>query len=353
VVSKSLVLALSTLVVLIALSGNSPALDPVAGDPVVNGDFELHLDTGLSDDLAGTPVDECIGIGHQVFYGSQSWQQRLENAALAAADGDLEGAQENTGEAAGMWAEDPLHEIQFLSGYGHCVANNQDGTDMIWFNPAHNLDRDVIHWSHQDDNTRFGHFGDQPQERSARIDADTSASNHNLWQAWPSPFQAYTGDFDALTFQVKAGTLENIDPANGGQGRVVLSFSATPLQQQSPWVLLFLDCDLTFTQHQIFQAAQAVEGTTRDYFVTLDPTEGVLRSRFDPSCLEAEQAWDAADPGSDDRREILGKLRMVQLSFWNYNRGPGPVVLDHVSIQGASTFAEQIAAGNFNVDPAL
>lgn len=316
---------IATLILPAALAAPAP-LD----DPVVNGEFELFVPDDAAEQLEGTPADECVGIGHQVLYGSETWQQRVEDGATSATDGETGNATENATRAVDAWTSAPLDEARFLSGYGHCVYSSEEGYDVVWLNPVRTAQDDAVHWSRGDDNTAFGsaHDGD-PIDREVRIGANASASGHNLWQAWPSPHQAYTASFDALTFRVESGEIPS-------SAAVKISLSATPAEEVTPWALLFLDCDITFTADQL--RSSMVEGTVR-----ADPVDAVLRSRHE-TCQDAKQAWDDADAAK--RREILGRLRMVQLSFWGFNKGETDVVLDGVALEGTSTAAEEVAQGN-------
>lgn len=306
-----------------------------ADDPVVNGQFELFVPEAVYGPLEGSPVDECIGIGHQVFYGSETWQQRVEDAAVAASEGDAQGAQDNASAAADMWTSEPpngtVRQATFLAGYGHCVFSSQEGYDVVWLNPLNALRKPAIHWSFQDDNTGFGDF---EGDREARIGANLSASTHNLWQAWPSPHQAYSGSFDHLSLRVEHGQVPS-------SAVIQLSFSATPLESQHHWVLLFLDCQLTFRAGQLLPGENGV--------IQADPTQAHFRSRY-KTCDPAEEDWNNAET-PEERRLILGRLRIVQLSFWNFNRGADDVIFDGIGLKGTTTAAEEAAARNLNPNP--
>lgn len=326
--------SLTVLVALIMLVPLVQAPPAPADDPVVNGEFELFIPSQAAETLEGTPADECTGIGHQIFYGSETWQQKAENAATAAADGDASGAQSHATAAANQIANNPIEEAKFFAGYGHCVFSQEEGYDVVWFNPVETAREDAVHWSQADGNTQFAaDFDDDEFDREVKIGANASASGHNLWQAWPSPHQAYSGSFDDLTFRVEDGEIPS-------SASVKVSLSATPSETVHQYVLLWLDCDLTFTAEQL---TSSKVGDT----VQADPADAIFRSR-DDSCDAAKQAWDGAS-SDEERRDVLGRLRIVQLSFWGFNRGSQDVVLDGVGLEGTTTPAEEIADGNHNL----
>lgn len=313
------------MVVPVAFSAPAP-LD----DPVLNGGFEAPFfpDT-LGDAISGSALDECIGIGHQIFYGSETWQHRLLGGPAEDADPE---ASDPVG-AATQILDDPLAEGTFFAGYGHCVWSNEQGQDSVWANPKYTVSG-PRGWSTdvRDSSTEFGYDlpGDEdPFNRAAMF---TTGSDHNMWQSWTSPHQAYSGNHERLEFDVLNGEDDIPTSAN-----LKISFSATPGQEPTPWVLLFFDCDLTLKIDDFDKA---------DGRFSIDPVEGHFRSRS-AYCDGAAGEWqDAVDEDDDEaKRNILGRLRMVQLSFWNWNDDYAPgesVVIDNVGITGATLFAEEV-----------
>lgn len=161
--------------------------------------------------------------------------------------------------------------------------------------------------------------GDREAIIDGRIEPDPFVgADHNFWQSWASPHQAYWGDFDALRFRVEAGTI----PAGAS---VQISYSATPFQAASPWAGVFIDCSLTF------RTLTPVGG-----LVSVDPTTADFRSEY-ADCNAAKSAWDAAGPGVA-RHSILRRLRIVQLSFWRFQTGD-PIRIDGVELFNGKTVA--------------
>ncbi|MGH7860137.1 MAG: hypothetical protein ACREQY_22655, partial [Candidatus Binatia bacterium] len=176
--------------------------------------------------------------------------------------------------------------------------------------------------------------GDREVQVSPGVADPVVGANHNFWQAYPNPQQLFTTNFDALEFRVEDGTI----PASAF---VQISMSTTPLETQHPFVGIFIECSLTFRSSLLVPDAA---GT-----VSVDPVTADFSSR-DVRCDAAKAAWNAATT-DDDRRAVLGRLRIVQTSFWNFNTGASPVRLDGVSLTGATTFVEELAAGNVRVAP--
>lgn len=296
--------------------------DTVEVNPVVNPGFESDLPT--LGPLEGTPADECIGIGHQVFYGTDSPQHKLID------EQDPQGAAEQV-------QEDPEGEAVFLTGYGHCVYGSDTGSDAAWLNPVRLAGDDAVHWSgHDDDNVTDV---DQDGDREIHIPENPS-SRHNFWQAWPSPFQAFTGNFEALEFDLEQGSI----PDNA---LVQVSLSATPTHTQTADLVLYRDCALNF-RGDLLNDHLGPNG-----HVYVDPVDAGFSHTGDEHCKDLADAWQDAD--DTERREILGQLRVVQLSFWAFETPKGPsgpgTALDDISLTDATTVAEEAANGNVNVDP--
>lgn len=294
----------------------------VAPNPIVNPDFELFLPPEIGEALTDTPADECVGVGHQVLYGDGTWQHALIDEQDPAA-------------AAGQVAGDPAGEAEFFAGVGHCVFSGEEGYDLAWINPVNTLSDDAIHWSDQGGTE----FGDRDGDGDREAAVISGGAHHNFWQAWPSPFQAFTGNFDALEFDVEAGSIAS-------SAAVILSFSATPLEAQSPWVGAFIDCQLRFSGSSM----DASSG-----HVSVDPVEAVF-SPSSPDCDAAKAEWDSGDDAT--KRQVLGRLRIIQLSFWGFERAAEDttcecaVQIDNVSLSHATSVAEEAVLNqNVNVAP--
>lgn len=318
---------------LIAVIPLAQALPAPADDPVFNGEFELYLPDDAANELEGTPADECVGVGHQVFWGEETPQGDAEDAVTQASEGNLSYAQENVTSAIDRVATAPVDEALFLAGYGHCVYSEEDGYDVAWLNPVHLAQDEAVHWSGHDDDNVTDHDGDT--DREILIPADPG-SNHNLWQAWPSPHQAYTADFDALEFRVEDGTIPD-------GALVQVSLSATPLDRQSTDLLLYRDCALNFR-------GEDLEATRTGEQVSMSPLDAGFSSTGDPDCEELAATWHDATTTDEERRDILSRLRIVQVSFWAFHT-QGPIVLDDIAMPGAETAAEDAPNLRPNPDP--
>lgn len=175
----------------------------------------------------------------------------------------------------------------------------------------------ALHWS-SSNVTEFGDF-DGDGDREARVDGSVESdpllgNAHNFWQAFPSPHQAYTADFDALRFRVEGGSIP--------QGAYVqISLSQTPLDEQTPWLVIFIDCFLTFT-------GLAADASGE---VSVDPTTASFQKAWS-GCADTETAWNSAGPVA--RREILNRHRIVQVSFWGFQTG-APLLIDGVDLSNA------------------
>jgi hypothetical protein len=168
--------------------------------------------------------------------------------------------------------------------------------------------------------TQFGDL-DGDEDREASIDGSRPVdpfigSAHNMWQSYANPQQAFTANFDALQFRVEDGA---IPPG----AYVQISLSASPLETVSPYVGIFLDCFLTFTNLTPNGAG----------LVSVDPVDAQFASAY-TDCDAAAAEWNAS--GAAGRREVLSRLRLVQTSFWGFETG-APVVLDGVDLVGSKT----------------
>lgn len=186
----------------------------------------------------------------------------------------------------------------------------------------------AVHWS-SEDGMVFGDSGlDGDGDREAIINAGSGVSNHNFWQAWPSPHQAYTANFDEYRFKLESGSI----PA---AANIQVGLSLSPLFVQHPFVLVFWEGAVMFTGSQMVPDAGGV--------VHLDPvTQGqvICPADYDP-CLDFQSQFNAAATAAG-RRALLGETRVVQDSFWNFNLGSGTVVIDDVAIVGATTPPEEL-----------
>lgn len=165
------------------------------------------------------------------------------------------------------------------------------------------------------------------EARFANGPDDPALGSHNLWQAYPNPHQAFTGNFDALTFRVEAGQI----PADAF---VMISLSETPLSDVTPWVGLYVDCYLYFPASLLVPDANGV--------VRVSPADAYFGSYWE-GCADELAAWNGASTEAG-KRAVLDKLRIVQHSYWAFNHGSAPVVLDDIDLAGSRTVV-QAAAG--------
>ena len=183
----------------------------------------------------------------------------------------------------------------------------------------------ALHWS----SSRVSQWSDVDGDgdREVVIDGsvalppdDSIGKSHNFWQAYPSPHQAYSANFGSLTYRVEDGVIPS-------SARVHLVLSTTPGEVPAPWFGIFFNCQLI-----IRDMAPDENG-----LVTIDPVDGTLISN-DPDCDVLAAAWDSAS--DQTRRTILGRTRIVQLSFWNFNSPDATVTLDDVSINDSRFWIE-------------
>ncbi len=364
------VILLPLAVASLLIAGVAPAMASHGGlssatgfGPVVNGDFELSpVPRTSTSALDNTPADECVGIGHQVFWGSETAQADATDIRPAP---DIIGAalferltnedaeddpQPDPAAAADRVSSSPSEEALFLSGYGHCEFSSQKGQDQAWVNPAGGGgatgNEKAPGWSNTgNDNspTTAGFYhDDDPFDREVRIVADSSLDNHNMWQSF-GPSNAFTANFEALEFDVEAGSIPS-------SANVQLALSATPLERQNGETVAFFGCQLNFRE-----AALVPDD---DGHVRVDPTiadtagtTGVqFFDRGGDDCDDIHGAWD--DATTQERREMLGRLSIVQISFKNFNRGADDMLLDNIALTSATTVAEELAVhGNLHVCP--
>lgn len=320
----TLILAIATLTVL-APMGLSDGVAPTA---TINGDFELHTENPASEQLTGSPADECIGIGHQVLYGEASVQHDLID------DEDPEAAVDRI-------SQDPEGEALYTSGYDHCVWSEEEGYDYVWLNPVEKTKDSAAQWSTQPD-TSPTTFGDNDGDGDREATISSGGAGHNMWQAYPNAHEAFTGDFAAFELDVEAG---EINPG----ALVQISMSPNPLDEQSDRTFE-ADCRLSFS------GSLLLANMDSDGHVSVDPIDASYSSHYD-GCPSV-QDWEDAD--DDEKRAILGQLRIVQMSFWSFNRGvtedPGcgcTIQIDNVSITNPASLAESALNGNVQADPVL
>lgn len=198
------------------------------------------------------------------------------------------------------------------------VAGTSEGAGgaLFWTSTARSID--------YASNARFVDSGlDDDPDREVVIRGDLSSGNHNFWQSYPT-LQWASLDATAFTYTVENGTIAQ--SANNQLG-----FSLSPEYDQHPWVGVFWEGAVRFT------AADILANMHTDGRVSLDPAVdgSIVCPDWDP-CRSFRENFTAAD--TEGRRALLGETRLVQVSFWNFNRQEGQVVIDDVALEGAKAF---------------
>lgn len=177
----------------------------------------------------------------------------------------------------------------------------------------------ALYWAHSHGSNV--EFRDVDGDTKAVVPADMSASNHNFWQSTLPPLQAFSADFGSFEYTVESGDVPT--SANNQIG-----FSLSPASAQHPWVGIFWDGALRFS------AAAIADAMGPDGRVVLDPLDGdIICPDYQP-CRDFKAAYEATDDAG--KSELLGQTRVIQVSFWNFNRATsGEVVIDDVAIEGA------------------
>ena len=226
-------------------------------------------------------------------------------------------------------AAEPARPVSCAATGPDGVKVAPDGSGLPWVTTVDGCEGSAFtaaQWSHGSNVAFEDVDGDGDREaRTVPGPLDPDTGTHTMWQAFASPHQAFAGDFDHLAFRVESGSV----PTGAA---VVVSFSNTPVGDQTPWVGIFITCSLSLPRATLAPDADGV--------VRVSPLEGRFRSTFE-DCDDQAAAWNAAGATEEERAAILAGLRMVQLSFWGFSSSE--VVLDDVGIVGAQTFAEAAA----------
>jgi hypothetical protein len=332
------------LVYLLAGLGLVTALAPVAAaqsvapvsstpvGPVFNPTFEIGPpETPVQNQLEGTPLDHCFGVGHQVIWGSDTPQGQATGGQFNPYALDPSGAPDpseaDPQAAAEDVQDDPEQEARFLAGQDSCVYSDDSGYDLAWLQPAMRSQQPA-HWSvdvRSGPSVDFGRtHDDDPTDTEAKLLDAPSKANHNMWQWFGSPHQAWTPNAEALTLDVEAGSIPE-------SGSVILSLSTIP-RENAEVSGYYVACDLVFSGAQL-EAAQDDDG-----HVEASPLDANFRAR-QSHCSDLEQQFDSG--GEEAKRDALGQVRITQLSFWGWNHGDEPAVVDDVQLEDATTVAEE------------
>lgn len=354
-----LAIALVTVVLPLAVADS---VAPVG--PVTNGGFENpFVPDQVYDALEGSPADTCVGVGHQVYWGEGSTQYQLTGDKSPLENGEPEAEPNNVFPVIVRFAdaerpvEEASEEAAFQAGYESCVWNKEEGKDQAWVQPSEEA-REPSGWSTDDRPEaggaaiEYGYDHDNDLfDREVLIKADPTTGAHNLWQSGFKKHQAYTMNYDAFTFEIENwDEIKDLEDPFGTKASIQVTFSVTPSQEQNPWIGIFADGSLTFTSATIEEKAREGDGT-----VSLSPVHDVdsVSCRNYPPCLEIQEEL-TTSPSDDDeeekKRALLGRLRLVQMSFWRFNQAPSDIVLDDVAIDGYTSVADELATGNFHAN---
>ena len=183
----------------------------------------------------------------------------------------------------------------------------------------------ALYWAHSaGSNARFFNTNiDGDADSEAYVRGDFSASSHNFWQSTLPPLQVFSPDFDAFAFTIERGTV-------APSANIQIGFSTAPGYDANPFVGAFWDGAV------MFRADDIAANTDASGRVTLDPVADgeIVCPAYEP-CTRFKADFEAAD--DTNRSALLDQLRVIQMSFWNFNRQAGFIVIDDVEVIGADT----------------
>lgn len=329
-------LVAATAVVAVAPTSTAQTVSPVSSTPagpIFNPTFEIGpRESPVSQALDDSPADHCFGVGHQVFWGSETPQGEATGGQLNPYALDPSGlpdpSEADPQAAADSVQDDPEGEAMFLAGQGECVYGDDTGYDLAWVQPADRSEQPA-HWSMDPQNPSVDWgttYDDDPMDREAVFTTDGEGAHHNMWQWFGSPHQAWTPNAEALTLTLEQGDA----PSNAA---IKVSLSTIPDESTGPGGY-YVACQLTFTGDLVNANADA------DGNVAVSPLDADLNARHS-SCDSLEAQFDG---GTDaEKRDALGETRITQVSFWGWNQASTPVVVDDIQLEGATTYAEDAA----------
>lgn len=334
--NRTVLATLTALLMLTTGLATATAASVAPVGPVTNGDFEIGIPGEALQPLRGTPADQCIGIGHQVQWGQDSPLGALTGSHALGIVDDPDNADPSAERVADRYTDDgspdtgqAQADAEEQAGYGHCEFSPEDGRDLKWLNPAR--EGGPAFWSQNDEGESAADLGfehdDNPFDREILVEADATKKSHNFWQNILSQGRepAYTANFDAFEFD-----FENHDEASiPSSASVDISLNPFGLEDQESLDPSLIECSISFSGDVLSQNLDANTGR-----VSVDS----LLANYNPG----------GDCPDDPDQEDLGRLRIAQLSFWRFNQGDDPVVIDNIEIAGATTAAEEVASGNVN-----
>lgn len=166
--------------------------------------------------------------------------------------------------------------------------------------------------------------------------------------------RAMSGSFQTYRFVVEHGTVPE-------QAKVVMHLQANPSDTQHPLPAgvisrPFYDISLIFEGEDLEPDSighvlldPVTEGETTCPTVDID-LDGEVDDPW-PPCTDFQDDWGEAS--EEERRDMLGRTRLIDHGFHLWDRGEGTVVIDNVRMSGATSIAQELARGNvrFNVCP--
>lgn len=160
-------------------------------------------------------------------------------------------------------------------------------------------------------------------------------SSHNFWHPFANAQQAFSANFDKMTFDIELDGVTRAQLPNSAY--IAISVALTPFNDLHQFAVLYVECSLSVTKSQLLSAATftTVPGPGgRTYLhVSIDPTAMAFRAYTSDGfegCNNEEAAWGPASAA--DRRAMLGTMRLVQVSFWGWNGA----VIDNVDLRGST-----------------
>lgn len=314
---------LTTLLVVALLPGaNAEGLIPV--NPIVNGDFDVgYIVGGLTP--ARAALDHCVGVGHQFLVPLYSpWADYMIEVTNDASEDPttLVGAvtAEDFAQQATSWPAG--HAAAHVADPTLAVDCDPDYMDAAQLNPWNIAHDRGTGWSN-DPGTTFYDFDDDG-DVEAVIPRVPTTHSHSLWQSVATSTQAFSADFDAMTFALESGTIPPY-------ANIQVGLSLSPSYAQHPFVGIFWEGAVLFRADDMVPDAGGV--------IRMDPiADGEIICPAYAPCLQFKAEYEAADAAG--KHTLLGQTRIVQTSFWSFHTPMGPVVIDDVAYDGAKSMLE-------------
>ncbi len=163
--------------------------------------------------------------------------------------------------------------------------------------------------------------------------------------------RAMSGNFLTYRFVVEDGTVPE-------QAKVIMRLQANPSESQHPMPAGVINRPV-YDINLVFQDEDLKPDTIGH--VLLDPvTEGEITCPtvdidFDgerddpwPPCTDFQDRWGQAS--EEERRDMLGRTRMIAHGFHQWDTGTDTVAIDNVRMTGAKNVAQELARRNVQVN---